>query len=467
MKSNLLLLFASSLFWMLFIGKWSVAIAVWVCLALWLRSSLKLKLWEFVLFGFPLFATTGFIASYGMIGSKLIAFGVVSVITLIYFIPLIINKLLYKYQNSFVWTLLFPALFTLADFAACKLNPYGSWTSIAYSQYGNIALLQSLSIFGISGLTFIIAWSGSVINYLWDKKFDLKNISKTWLVYPAILFLIFLIGALRLLPTNTSSTVRIASIGVDDTINANDQKTVDSLFDLTTKESKAGAKIVLWAEANGRIAESQEQANMLKAASLARQQGIYLFSSWWISLNDSNPKLAKNKVVGFNPKGEKVLDYLKTNPIPGEPIIKGDGKIQSVDTEYGKIAVAICFDNDFPELITQVGRAEADILLSPARDWTAIDPKHSQNLSFRAIENGVSMVKHTNLGYSMAFDSKGRLINQMDFYNTPERVMVTQLPVKSETVIYPYFEYLAILISTAIVVGLPCITFLKRSKNYN
>ncbi|MEI6729102.1 MAG: nitrilase-related carbon-nitrogen hydrolase [bacterium] len=464
MKKNLLLLFASSLFWMLFIGKWSVAIATWVCLALWLRSSLKLKLWEFILFGFPLFAITGFIASYGMIGSKLLAIGVVLVITLIYFIPLVINKLLYKYQNSFVWTLLFPALFTLADFVAFKLNPFGSWTSIAYSQYGNTALLQSLSIFGISGLTFIIAWSGSVINYLWDKNFDLKNISKIWLIYPTILFLIFLFGGLRILSTNNSPSVRVASIGVDDTIVGNDDKTVENLFDLTAKESAAGAKIVLWAEANGRITESQEEANMQRAANIAKKENIYLFSSWWISLTDSNSKLAKNKVVGFNPKGEKVLDYLKTNPIPGEPIMKGNGQIQTVETEFGKIAVAICFDNDFPGLITQVGRANVDILLSPSRDWSAIDPKHSQNLSYRAIENGVSMVKQTNLGYSMAFDSKGRTINQMDYNNTSQRVMVTQLPTKGEPVIYPYIEYLTIVVSAFIVVGLSLTTRRKRQK---
>ena len=454
MKNNLLLLLVSGIFWMFFIGKWSVAIAAWVCLALWLRSSLKLKLRELVVFGYPLFVITGFIASYGMIGSKLLAFGVVLVITLIYFIPLIINTLLYKYQNSFVWTLLFPALFTLADFTALKLNPFGSWTSIAYSQYGNTALLQSLSVFGISGLTFIIAWCSSVVNYLWEKNFDLKNISKIWLIYPTILFLIFLLGGLRILSNNNSPSVRVASIGVNDTIAGDDERTVDSLFDLTVKESVAGAKIVLWAEANGRITEGQEEASMQRAANIAKQQNIYLFSSWWISLTDSNPKLAKNKVVGFNPKGERVLDYLKTNPVPGEPIIKGDGQIQTVDTEYGKIAVAICFDNDFPELMTQVGRAKADILLSPSRDWSAIDPKHSQNLSFRAIENGVSMVKQTNLGFSMAFDSKGRTINQMDYYNTNQRVMITQLPTKGERVIYPYIEYLTIVVSVFIVVGL-------------
>jgi apolipoprotein N-acyltransferase len=56
-------------------------------------------------------------------------------------------------------------------------------------------------------------------------------------------------------------------------------------------------------------------------------------------------------------------------------------------------------------MMRQAGQAGAGILLAPAHDWAAIDPVHTQKATFRAIENGVGLVREANEGLSLAVDS--------------------------------------------------------------
>jgi apolipoprotein N-acyltransferase len=98
----------------------------------------------------------------------------------------------------------------------------------------------------------------------------------------------------------------------------------------------------------------------------------------------------------------------------------------------------ICYDADFPIIVKQAGRKDANILFVPSGDPNvAVAQLHAHQAIFRAIENGVSLVRQdTNRGLSIATDPYGRVLATMDTHTTSERVMVVQVPTKRVFTVY-------------------------------
>jgi apolipoprotein N-acyltransferase len=79
--------------------------------------------------------------------------------------------------------------------------------------------------------------------------------------------------------------------------------------------------------------------------------------------------------------------------------------------------------------VRQAGRAGADILLVPSSDWRSISAWHAQQAPFRAVENGVALVRPTRLGISLATDAQGRLLgHKADYFVAAEQTLVVAVP---------------------------------------
>jgi apolipoprotein N-acyltransferase len=94
---------------------------------------------------------------------------------------------------------------------------------------------------------------------------------------------------------------------------------------------------------------------------------------------------------------------------------------------------------DFPSLLTQAGKQRIDILLSPASDWSAIDPRHTQMAQFRAIEQGFNLVRQANLGLSAAYDYEGRPLATMDDPYSQEPTLNADIPTEGARTLYALF----------------------------
>jgi apolipoprotein N-acyltransferase len=101
--------------------------------------------------------------------------------------------------------------------------------------------------------------------------------------------------------------------------------------------------------------------------------------------------------------------------------------------------VAICFDLDFPHYIRQVGMAQADLFLVPSSDWEAIKLVHHIPAAFRAVENGVPMVRATRWGLSAVVDPYGRVLAQLDSFVTSNQTLVAQVPLGGVRTLYARF----------------------------
>ena len=130
---------------------------------------------------------------------------------------------------------------------------------------------------------------------------------------------------------------------------------------------------------------------------------------------------------------------MKTHPVPGIEAmvsVRGDGRPPTQDTEYGRLSTVVCYDMDFPPLLRKVGRARSDVLLVPASDNKNIVHLHHVQAVFRAVENGVSMLRAARWGLSSAVDPLGRTLATMDDSLATQKVIVAQLPTKGVATIY-------------------------------
>ena len=113
--------------------------------------------------------------------------------------------------------------------------------------------------------------------------------------------------------------------------------------------------------------------------------------------------------------------------------------LRTIQTPFGTLSGIICNDTNHEEVVTQAGRNGTDILLSPSLEFREIDPIHAHMAIYRAIENGVTLVRQADNGLSFVVDPYGRVLAAVDHFTASERVMVAQVPAKGSVfTVYPY-----------------------------
>ena len=125
----------------------------------------------------------------------------------------------------------------------------------------------------------------------------------------------------------------------------------------------------------------------------------------------------------------------------------------------------ICFDQDFPGTLRQAGQGGADLVLGPSDDWQAIDPSHAQHATFRAIEDGFSLVREASNGLSMTVDYEGHVLAASDYFTTDDQIMVAYVPTHGVHTIYDaigdLFAWLC-LVGLVALIGLAVLQGRKR-----
>jgi apolipoprotein N-acyltransferase len=75
-------------------------------------------------------------------------------------------------------------------------------------------------------------------------------------------------------------------------------------------------------------------------------------------------------------------------------------------------------------------------MLLPSNDWQASDPWHSRNATFRAIENGYSLVRQATGTLAITVDYQGHVLAATDYFTTDQQTMIAYVPVKGTWTIY-------------------------------
>lgn len=396
--------------------------------------------------------------------------------------PYALDRFIARRLSGIASSLVFPATWVVTEFALSQA-PYGTWGSAAYSQYGNLALLQLVSVTGLWGITFLIGWFATVCNWVWeDGLYSAPARRGAWLCAGTIATVTILGGARLALFPPSLPTVRVASLSSREVAprpepaimgrvwagnaNSSDKSafrawsaaTNQDLMARSEQEMQSGAKIVFWGEISAQVLKGDEAAFVARGGDLAAKYHAYLGMALAV-LNQGKTPSVENKFVLIQPDGRVAWEYNKAHPVAGSDAsqqIRGDGKLRVLQTPYGRVSSIICFDGDFPQLLSQAGAMKVDLILDPSKDWRAIDPWHTRMASFRAIEQGVNLIRQTNDGLSATFDYQGRRLAAMDSFQTSNLAMVSQVPTRGVRTIYSllgdWFAWMCILELLALVI---------------
>lgn len=479
------------LFMILGSAKWTVFIAPWFGLAFFLYFTRKVKVWKFLVFGFLGLFVAGLVGVYEVFPAPLPILIIILLISSAKSIlPYLIDRLCKAQERGFLGTLIFPAAFVTLEYLNTMENG-DVWSSIANTQYRFQAIQQIASVFGIWGISFLMAWFASLVNWMSARQWKWTHISTGATIAGTVYLLVFTFGIIRISQVDYSEidTVKIAGITID---NANITETIyqdvfgkpitikpeasmtspelqeasramapfiedpfsdkfkntqramkanlELLFSKTAQMADEGAKIIVWSEAVGFIINTQEDEVLERAKALAGEKQIYLFMSLAVvNPGPFNPErlLVVNKTVTLTPDREVANVYLKSNPVPfGEQEYGSDDIIPVIDSPYGKLSPVICYDADFPHFLKQTDKIGTDILLVPSGDWKAIDPYHAYMSSLRGIENGVSVIRPVSRATSIATDPYGNLLGSTNFYTSKEKTLIVNVPMQGVNTIY-------------------------------
>lgn len=472
--SALCLLFAN--------GRYTVPVCAWLAPVFLLRFTRQGRAFRRLLAAY-LLLSTGFLFQFrGMTPFSPAAFWIFSFgfgVTLV--MPFTVDRWLASCHSGLVRTLAFPLALVIVEFLT-SMGPYGSWGSIAYSQFGELPLLQLLSITGLYGITFLIGWFATVANSLWETRVDIAAIRREVMLFIGILLVTLTFGETRLILFQPQGqSIRVASITRPDLplfpsaelekrilagqeirptdqaeIRRRAQSITDSLLTTADKEAQAGAQLIAFGEINLPVLKEDESALLQRGADLASERNIYIALPLGV-LNPGHRPAAEDKLVMIDRSGKVLWQFLKAKPVPGaeaKALIANARGLPVADTAIGRLGGAIAFDMDFPNLLLQLGRQHADVVVVPENDWREVDPLHSHMAAFRAIEEGFNLLLHASQGLSIAVDYQGRIHARMDHYQSRDRVLVAQLPTRGVTTLYSRGGFLFPWVCFAALLGL-------------
>lgn len=326
------------------------------------------------------------------------------------------------------------------------------WGKLAISQVYYLPIIQSVSLFGSSFISFIIiVFNGmileGIINYKKNKVIAMKSI------FIAILIFIVNIayGYIRLNDKSYSEKVNVTA--VQGNINTTEKwqkgdisKNLNIYKELTIKAVENSSKyeekvnVVLWPETAIPIDISNNSWILEEYKSLAKSFDItFMTGTFYTDYKSDSYKY--NSIVAINDKGDIEDIYFKRHLVPfGEalpfekfllekiPIIKElnlvDGDLKAgkesiiIDDGNLKIGCLVCYESIFPQLVIESVNNGAEVIFIASNDSWFKDSKavyeHNNNAILRAIESNRYVVRAANTGISCFIDNRGRIVERLN-----------------------------------------------------
>ena len=391
-------------------------------------------------------------------GALILIYSIVrgSLLAVLYFLPYMIDRLVYpKFAGrGSASSLIFPIITTALFFLSSLEGPFDGAIQSGKFVYGPMVFQQLLSLFGIWSFIFLTSWFASLLNYAWENGFQWSKIRWASTIFLTMVTLVFLFGAIKISSSRPEPiTVKIAAVVLvpeeGEAVSLDQawaekqvspfEQSVARIATLTKTAALNGAKIVSFQEFAMLIDEEDEQRLGEEYQRIARENNVYLSITYAYYATEGK---GENKHLLIDNNGKVQLDYTKRYVSGlaeldlGEAGVyrKGPEILQSVDTPYGRVAVSICRDMEFPHYMRQAGRDDVDIMLSSAYEWPKGLVVHS--VYMRGIEYGFSLVRPTYNGISIAQDFNGRILSQMDSDATDDGILYADIPTQGVNTLY-------------------------------
>jgi apolipoprotein N-acyltransferase len=377
-----------------------------------------------------------------------------TMIALLYAVPYWIDRAVTpRLGGGLRTTLVFPAAVTALMFLASIVPPLNGTQAKNVFATAPLPLLQIYALAGLWGFVFLWSWLAACVNYAWERGFGRRPVLAAGAALAVVFGGLFAWGGARLMTAPESPTVRVAAAVMpaeeggpvsmnqvfDQRMTSPYEPTMARLRSMTAEAAKHGARIVAFNEFAIVVAAAENERARAEFSRIAAENHVWLAIPYaWV------PKTGKgaNRLMLFDDTGAIRADYQKRFLLGlgdmGETavFVKGAEVVQTADSPYGRIAVAICRDMSFPRFALQAGRAGADLMLTGSHEF----PKGlTLNDPYRAVENGFTHIRPTYDGITYAMDPYGRILATMDRGVGEAGILYVDAPTRGVRTLYARF----------------------------
>ena len=347
--------------------------------------------------------------------------------------------------------LCYPTLVCCAYAVVALYTPLASQASMAYALSEWSSFIQVVSVFGLSGLNMVIVTTAVCVTHYFV--IDVGNYKRRFFsarLGVAVFTLTWLFGSFRLAaPWMYQRAIEETALAGPEWVDAacivrSDSADAKRMIPLTgeTLESSPNLTFIIWSETAsysyyddlGRPMTEDWQKPVLSSlinqtSSLASTYNATLgitYTTW------ANPDIVDelevySKLTFIDNQGAVIGDYSKRYPVPviEADVVGGGGQLGLVtNSSIGDFNDAICYDLDRPEFIRS--GASTGILVQSANTWGIVGHFHAISSSFRAIENGMYLIRCGSNGPSGVVDPYGSALMHQERKDTD--VLYFQVP---------------------------------------
>lgn len=158
-----------------------------------------------------------------------------------------------------------------------------------------------------------------------------------------------------------------------------------------------------------RLAQPKDGQYFEEVAKIARHNAIAILYGYPERVPDQDAPF--NSVQLIDDLGKIAGNYRKTHlygQVDRTQFLQGERRSFLISLKGWKIALAICYDIEFPELARAYAQDGADIILAPTANMTPYDSVATRLVPARAQENGVFVVYANYSGSEGHFDYCGK-----------------------------------------------------------
>ncbi len=342
--------------------------------------------------------------------------------------------------------LIAPVIWVVLEFLRSYALTGFPWSTIGYSQYRFLPVIQISDITGVYGVSFLVlAVNGAIADALLLKKrvkeMPLFPVSFTYAGFASLALLIVVslgYGAWRLGQQRRGHPVTVSVIQGDieqdmKWVPRYQQEVLDTYFALSNAAETSSPQLVVWPETAAPFLFGTDRANTEKLIGFEKNLGSdLLFGSVLVKDASKDRVLLSNSAVLLDREGKTLYSYDKIHLVPFGEYVPLRGVLFFVnrlaagigdyapgreylkaETGFGDFATLICYEVIFPGLVRKFYTGGGDFIVNITNDaWfgkTSGPYQHFSMAVFRAIENRKPLVRAANTGISGFIDSNGRI----------------------------------------------------------
>ena len=382
--------------------------------------------------------------------------------------------------------LIAPVLWVVLEFVRSYALTGFPWSSIGYSQYRFLHMIQVADITGIYGISFLVlAVNGALADLFLLRKrtTEMPLFPISYTVVGLSVLVVVIIASLgyghwRLNQERNGKLINISlaqgDIEQDKKWEPTYQNEVlETYFSLSRKAAGPSVQMIVWPETALPFIFDFDKANTERL--IRFEQGLgsdLLFGTILVKEQSRSKTLLSNSAVLLDREGKNIYEYDKIHLVPfGEyvplrsvlffvdKLVTGIGdyvpgrQYVRADTEFGSFATLICYEIIFPGLVRKFYTTGGDFIVNITNDaWfgsTSAPYQHFSMAVFRAIENRKPVVRCANTGISGFIDSNGKILSETPIFKR----LVLPGTVKTDGTLSFYtkygdlFSYLCIVLS--------------------